>query len=144
MSSSPFRSYFPRNDARYHPLSRPFPFSFNPAPDLTPPPTFLSLSLSLFVSFPTSHIHTPLFAHDKCAPFACRVSGTPPTPSHTLQPSMVPILRVTPRLLPTLDTLGGPVSPGALASSTPPRLNSSAISRPRGSAIVSIYMHAQT
>ena len=78
VSSSPFRSYFPRNDARYHPLSRPFPFSFNPAPDLTPPPHIplsLSLSLSRFVSFPTSHIHTPLFAHDKCAPFACRVSA---------------------------------------------------------------------
>lgn len=41
---------------------------------------YLFLFLSLFVSFPTSHIHTALFSHNKREPFACRV---PPRESKT-------------------------------------------------------------
>lgn len=69
-----------------------FPFSFNPT-DLTPlfhthtyTHTHIACCSSFFcfVSFPTSHIHTALFAYDKCAPFACRVPALKQTPSLTL------------------------------------------------------------
>lgn len=135
MSSSPFRSYFPRNGARYHPLSRPFPFSFNPAPDLTPPP---DISPSLFPSLSLVLFHFPLHIFIRSSLLTINAHHLH-VGSLDQPPLLPPDTRSNPSwslssvsLLPTLDTLGGPVSPGALASSTPPRLNSSAISRPRG------------
>lgn len=101
MSSSPFRSYFPRNGARYHPLSRPFPFSFNPAPDLTPPP---DISPSLFPSLSLVLFHFPLHIFIRSSLLTINahhlhvgsLDQPPLLPRYTLQPFMVPILRVTP------------------------------------------------